>query len=104
MRQRRINSHSASALSVVLSIGLVSISAILLAVAATTNARKAPAHDPYGFQLEDDANADSIRALGNYPDTSIPLSTNISVTPDVPPTNTTSVNISTSTNFKRTLA
>jgi len=38
--------------------------------------------------------------LGNYPDTSIPLSTDTTVTPDAPPTNTTSINVSTSTNFK----
>ena len=42
--------------------------------------------------------------LGNYPDSSIPLSTNTTVTPDaVPPGNTTSINVSTSTNFKGTL-
>ena len=38
--------------------------------------------------------------LGNYPDTSIPLSTDTTVTPDATPTNTTSINVSTSTNFK----
>ena len=38
--------------------------------------------------------------LGNYPDTSIPLSTDTTVTPDAAPTNTTSINVSTSTNFK----
>ncbi|MDQ2920280.1 MAG: hypothetical protein M3R52_01505, partial [Acidobacteriota bacterium] len=38
--------------------------------------------------------------LGNYPDTSVPLSGNITVTPDTAPTNTTSINGSTSTNFK----
>ena len=38
--------------------------------------------------------------LGNYPDTSLPLSTDTTVTPDAAPTNTTSINVSTSTNFK----
>jgi hypothetical protein len=38
--------------------------------------------------------------LGNYPDTSVPLSTNTIVTPDAAPTNTTRMNVSTSTNFK----
>ena len=38
--------------------------------------------------------------LGNYPDTSIPLSTDTTVTPDAAPTNTTSINVSTSTDFK----
>ena len=37
---------------------------------------------------------------GNYPNRSIPLSTNTTVTPDAAPTNTTRINVSTSTNFK----
>jgi hypothetical protein len=40
-----------------------------------------------------------ISTLGNYPDKSVPLSTDTTVTPDGPPTNTTSVKVSTSTNF-----
>src|SRR5262249_4623862 len=42
--------------------------------------------------------------LGNYPDTSLPLSTDTTVTPDAAPTNTTSINVSTSTDFKGTFA
>ena len=42
--------------------------------------------------------------LGNYPNTSLPLSTDTTVTPEAAPTNTTSINVSTSTNFKGTLA
>src|ERR1051326_6187556 len=42
--------------------------------------------------------------LGNYPDTSIPLSTSPTIIPDAAPTNTTSVNVSTSSNFNGTLA
>ena len=38
--------------------------------------------------------------LGNYPDKAVQLSANTFVTPDAPPTNTTSINVSTSTNFK----
>ena len=38
--------------------------------------------------------------LGNYPDTSIPLSTDTTVTPDATPTDTSSINVSTSTDFK----
>lgn len=41
----------------------------------------------------------SPHTLGNYPDTSIPLSTNTTITPDAVPTNTTSINVSTSTTF-----
>ena len=38
--------------------------------------------------------------LGNYPNTSVSLSGDTTVTPDAAPTNTTSINVSTSTNFK----
>ena len=38
--------------------------------------------------------------LGNYPDTLVSLSTNTTVTPDAAPANTTSINVSTSTDFK----
>ena len=41
--------------------------------------------------------------LGNYPNTSLLLSTDTTVTPDAAPTNTASINVSTSTNFKGTL-
>jgi hypothetical protein len=41
--------------------------------------------------------------LGNYPDTSIPLSADTTVTPDAAPTNITSINVSTSTNFNGAL-
>src|SRR5438477_9362799 len=38
--------------------------------------------------------------LGNYPKTSVSLSGDRTITPDSPPTNTTSINVSTSTAFK----
>ena len=41
--------------------------------------------------------------LGNYPDKSIVLSTNTTVTPDAAPTNATSISVFASTNFKGTL-
>src|ERR1041385_7189585 len=41
--------------------------------------------------------------LGNYPDTLLPLSTDSTVTPDAPPANTTSIDVSTSTDFNGTL-
>lgn len=41
--------------------------------------------------------------LGNYPNTTLPLSTDTTVSPDAPPTDTTSTNVSTSTDFKGTL-
>jgi hypothetical protein len=37
--------------------------------------------------------------LGNYPDASISLSSNATITPDATPTNTTTINVSASTNF-----
>ena len=37
---------------------------------------------------------------GNYPNTSVPLSTDTTVTPDAAPTNTASINVSASTDFK----
>jgi hypothetical protein len=75
MKKRRNNSNRASTLWIALSTGLVSISAILLAIAPPINTKKAPGHHLSGFQLVEGAAADSITALGNYPDTSIPLST-----------------------------
>src|SRR5262249_29399053 len=41
--------------------------------------------------------------LGNYPDTSIPLSSNTIVAPDASPTNTTKITVSTSTSFNGNL-
>jgi uncharacterized repeat protein (TIGR01451 family) len=42
----------------------------------------------------------STTALGNYPNTSVQLGANTTVTPDAAPAATTSINVSTSTNFK----
>ena len=42
--------------------------------------------------------------LGNYPNTSLSLSTDTTVTPDAAPTGTTSITVSTSTDFKGTFA
>jgi hypothetical protein len=58
---------------------------VLLAIAARTNFSKAVPLTP---------------VLGNYPDASLSLSTDTTVTPDAPPMNTTRINVSTSTNFK----
>jgi hypothetical protein len=46
---------------------------------------------------------DGTPTLGNYPDTSIPLSTNANVTPNAPPTNATRITVATSTNFRGNL-
>jgi FG-GAP-like repeat/FG-GAP repeat len=102
MKKRRNNSNRASTLQIALSTGLISISAILLAIAVPANRKEAPRQDLYGFQLE--KGADAITALGNYPNTSVLLSTDKTVMPDAAPTNTTSINVSTSTNFKGTFA
>jgi hypothetical protein len=42
----------------------------------------------------------AVATLGNYPNTSVALSGNTTVTPDAAPTNTTSINVSASTSFK----
>ena len=81
MKTKPNNFASASALRITFSITLIFVSAILLTLAAVATP-----------------------TLGNYPDTSLPLSTDTTVTPDAPPTNTTSINVSTSTDFKGTLA
>src|SRR5439155_13400586 len=43
-------------------------------------------------------------ALGNYPDASVPLSGDTTVTPDTAPIDTTSITVSTDTNFQGTFA
>jgi len=63
MKKRRNNSDRASTLQIALSTGLISISAILLAIAAPTNREIAPGHDRKGFPLEEGAAANSITAL-----------------------------------------
>src|SRR5438477_1469117 len=99
MEKLRNNSRRASTLQIALSTGLISIFAILLAIAAPANRKEAPRQDPSGFQLKDGTDT-----LGNYPNTSVPLSGDTTVTPDAAPTNTTSINVSTDTNFKGTFA
>src|SRR5204863_5702968 len=104
MKKWRNNSSRASTLRIALSTGLISISAILLAIAAPTKTEEPLRQDPYGFQLEDGANPDATTTLGNYPDTSVPLSGDTTVTPDATPANTTSINVATNSNFKGTFA
>ena len=91
MKTKPNNFARASALQITFSIALIFASAILLAMA--------PGNPKEGFRQ-----SPSRPTLGNYPDTSLPLSTDTTVTPDAPPTNTTSINVSTSTNFNGTLA
>ena len=81
MKTKPNNSARASAFQITFSIALIFVSAILLAIAAVATPM-----------------------LGNYPDTSLALSTDTTVTPDAAPTNTTSINVSTSTDFNGTLA
>jgi len=83
----------ASAFQIIFPIALSFFLGILLASAAPTNPKETFGQNPLGGPT-----------LGNYPDTSLPLSSDTTVTPDAPPTNTTSINVSTSTDFKGTLA
>ena len=104
MRKGRNNSDRASTLQIALSTGLISISAILLAIAAQGHTKKAPRYDSHAIQANVGSDADAIMALGNYPDTSVPLGGNTTVTPDAIPINTASINVSTNTNFNGTFA
>jgi len=60
---------------------------ILLAIAGSKNSQNTGALTP---------------VLGNYPDTSLALSTDTTDTPDASPMNTERINVSTSTDFKGT--
>lgn len=88
MKKRRNRLSRASALQVSLSFCLLSFIAILLVSAAPSNTEKPPRQDSYRLQIVESADPDSITALGNYPNTSIPLSTN-TVPPTATPTVTT---------------
>jgi hypothetical protein len=81
------------ALHITFSIALIFVSAILLALAAPGNPKQTFGQSPLGGPT-----------LGNYPDTSLALSTDTTVTPDAAPTNTSSINVSISTDFNGTLA
>ena len=64
MKERRNSSSHASTLPIALSTGLISISVILLAIAAPITTKKAAEHHVSGFQPAKGAAADSITALG----------------------------------------
>ena len=81
MKTKPNNFASAPALQITFSIALSFVSAIFVASAALATP-----------------------TLGYYPDISVPLSTDRMVMPHAPPTNATSINVSTSTDFKGTLA
>src|SRR5919201_4979573 len=92
MEKKQKNPIRALAFQITLSTALLPIPAILLAISAPINSRSAFDQSPLGGPT-----------LGNYPDTTMPLSAGTMVTPDAPPTNTTSINVSTSPNFGGTL-
>jgi hypothetical protein len=85
---KQSNSAHAFLPQIALVIGLLCSPTILLIAAAPTNTPQAAMLTP---------------TLGNYPDTSVGLSDNTGVTPDAVPTNTTRINVSTSTDFKGVL-
>jgi hypothetical protein len=95
MKKRPNHSARASALEITFSVVLIATFAILPGLATPTEAKKPSGRDRLGFHPQ----GVNIPTLGNYPDTSIPLSTDTTVAPDAAPTNTTSINVSTSTNF-----
>ena len=96
MKRKPNNSAHAFALQITFAVALISAFAILLAIAAPTNTKEAFGQNPLGVQPE----GVDTPTLGNYPATSIRLSSDTTVTPDAAPTNTTSINVSTSTKFK----
>src|SRR5438874_4036917 len=92
MKRKRNSSTRALAFQITLSTALLSIPAVLLAITASTNSRSAfEQNPPVG------------PTLGNYPHTTTLQSTDTTVTPDAAPINTTSINVSSSTNFNGTL-
>ena len=101
MRQRQNSSTRASALQITFSVALIFASAIGFAVAAPTNPKEAYGPSRLGVHSQ---GVVATPTLGNYPDTSLPLSTDTTVAPDAAPIDATSINVSTSTNFNGTLA
>jgi hypothetical protein len=87
MKKQRNRFSRASALQISLFFGLLPSFATLLAIAAPNNTENARPPSPQLVKGED---PDSITALGNYPNTSIPLSTN-TIPPTATPTATTPV-------------
>jgi hypothetical protein len=81
-----------SALQIAFPIGLIFAFAILLAIAEPTNPNETFGQSPVGGPT-----------LGNYPNTSLPLSTDTTVTPDADPILTSGISVSTSTDFNGTL-
>ncbi len=100
MKKQQNNSNRASALQTTFPVALIFASAIWLASAAPTNPKEAFGQSRLRFHSQGIV---ANPTLGNYPDTSLPLSTDTTVTPDAAPTKTTSINVSTSTDFNGTL-
>ena len=100
MKKQQDSSIRAAALQITLSVALLFASAIWLASAAPINPKEASGPGRFGVHSQSGIAAPT---LGNYPDTSLPLSTDTTVTPDAAPTDTTSINVSTSTDFNGTL-
>ena len=101
MKKQQNRSTRAAALPITFSVALLFASAIWLAGAARPPIRrKLPGQAGSGFIHTGSVTAPT---LGNYPDTSLALSTDTTVTPDAAPSDTTSINVSTSTDFNGTL-
>src|ERR1043166_198522 len=87
MKKRKNNSSRALALQITLPAVLLCIPVVLVAIAAPIKNRSGE-QKPLGGPT-----------LGNYPETTMPLSTDTTVTPDASPTNTTRITVSSSVNF-----
>jgi hypothetical protein len=95
-----------SALQITLSVALVAVSAILFASSFKPTVPAAPARpqSDVAAMIGQVSQNPLTPTLGNYPNTSIPLSGDTTVTPDAAPANATSINVSTNSNFNGTFA
>src|SRR6266513_1143669 len=94
MNKRQDPSAQASTLRIALLAVVFSSLALLLVVATPIKGRRV------GRNPASPAPAVKSPIIGNYPNTTVELSGDTTVTPDSPPVNIASVNVSTSTNFK----
>ena len=100
MKKQQDSSTRAAALQITFSVALLFTSAIWLAGAPPSSPKGASGPRRLGVHSQSRIAAPT---LGNYPDTSLPLSTDTTVIPDAAPSDTTSINVSTSTDFNGTL-
>jgi hypothetical protein len=100
MKKQKNKSARASAFQITFATVLIFAFAILPAATAWGSTKQAVGQSQSVFNL---LATPATPTLGNYPETSLLLSTDMTVAPDAAPTNTASINVSTSTDFNGTL-